>query len=158
MTCCFSGHRDIRETDYTKIKERLSAVVDELIRKGVHRFESGGAFGFDTLAAMIILEKKKQFSNIYLKMVYPCKNQTRFWSEEQKQEYEYIKKNCDEYIYVTEAYCKGCMHQRNRYMVEESSFCVCYLTNTKGGTAYTIDYALKRGLAVINIAKAASGE
>lgn len=44
------------------------------------------------------------------------------------------------------------MHRRNRHLVDNSSACITYLTETKGGTAYTVDYATKRGLTVFNIA------
>lgn len=47
----------------------------------------------------------------------------------------------------------GYMHKRNRYLVDNSSVCVCYLTEDTGGTAYTVNYAIKSGLKVINTAK-----
>lgn len=53
---------------------------------------------------------------------------------------------------VVKLYFKGCMHKRNRHLVDNSGYCICYLTRTQGGTAYTVDYALERGLPVINIA------
>lgn len=50
-------------------------------------------------------------------------------------------------------YYKGCMHQRNRVLVNNSSTCICYLTQTEGGTAYTVNYARNSGLSVFNLAK-----
>ena len=44
------------------------------------------------------------------------------------------------------------MHKRNRHLVDHSSICVCYLTEDRGGTAYTVNYAKKQGLKVINLA------
>lgn len=44
------------------------------------------------------------------------------------------------------------MFRRNRYLVDNSSICIAYLTKNKGGTAYTVDYAKKLGVTVINIA------
>ena len=37
-------------------------------------------------------------------------------------------------------------------MVDNSSVCVCYLNRESGGTAYTVDYARKNGLEIINLA------
>jgi hypothetical protein len=45
------------------------------------------------------------------------------------------------------------MHKRNRHLVDNSSACIAYLTESKGGTAYTVDYAEKHGLTVFNIAE-----
>lgn len=45
------------------------------------------------------------------------------------------------------------MAKRNRHLVDNSSVCVAYLTQSGGGTAYTVEYANKHGLKIINIAK-----
>ena len=45
------------------------------------------------------------------------------------------------------------MHKRNRYMVDSSGICICYWIRDKGGTAYTVRYAEKKSLKIINIAQ-----
>ena len=45
------------------------------------------------------------------------------------------------------------MHKRNRHLVDNSSICICYLTENSGGTFYTVNYAKKQGLTVINLAE-----
>ena len=55
-------------------------------------------------------------------------------------------------VYVSRQYTRGCMHERNRHLVDNSSVCVCYLNRESGGTAYTVDYAKKQGLEIINLA------
>ena len=37
-------------------------------------------------------------------------------------------------------------------MVDSSAVCIAYCTRKTGGTAYTVRYALKKGLQVINLA------
>ena len=37
-------------------------------------------------------------------------------------------------------------------MVDCSSICVCFLTDFESGTAVTVDYAIEKGLDVINVA------
>ena len=44
------------------------------------------------------------------------------------------------------------MQVRNRYLVNQSSKCICYLEKNTGGTKYTVDYALSKNLQVINLA------
>lgn len=48
---------------------------------------------------------------------------------------------------------RGCMHKRNRHLVDNSSACISYLTENKGGTFYTVNYAKSKGVEVINIAE-----
>ena len=56
-------------------------------------------------------------------------------------------------VYTAQQYARGCMHKRNRHLVDNSSVCVCYLNRESGGTAYTVDYAEKQGLEIINLAR-----
>ena len=44
------------------------------------------------------------------------------------------------------------MQKRNRYLVDHSGTCVCYLTSAKGGTAYTVNYTKQKGLRIIHLA------
>ena len=43
--------------------------------------------------------------------------------------------------------------KRNRHLVDNSSACISYLTENKGGTFYTVNYAKSKGVEVINIAE-----
>ncbi len=44
------------------------------------------------------------------------------------------------------------MLMRNRYLVDHSSLCVCFLEDRRGGTLYTVGCAVHEGLEVINLA------
>ena len=44
------------------------------------------------------------------------------------------------------------MFKRNRYMVDHSDICVCYCTSGEGGTAYTVRYAEKKEIPIVNLA------
>lgn len=123
------------------------------IEKGYRFFETDGAIGFDTMAAQTILELKENYSKIKLILVLPCITQTKSWLKDDIDEYNRIKKLADKVIYTSKEYTKGCMHIRNRYLVDHSSLCICYLTENKGGTAYTVKYSKSKGVSVINIVK-----
>lgn len=152
QTCCFTGHRKIPPEQYKNIVKRLKLEITDLIYKGVIYFGVGGALGFDTMAAQAVLELRRIYPQIKLILVLPCKTQTQSWNETDKVTYEAIKKACDKYVYVSEEYTYDCMYIRNRHLVNNSNYCICYLTKQTGGTAYTVEYAKKNGLKVINIA------
>ena len=61
-------------------------------------------------------------------LVLPCLTQTRGWPAADVAEYEQIKGLADKVVYTSQAYTAGCMHKRNRHLVDNSSVCVCYLT------------------------------
>ena len=152
-TACFTGHRTIPFLQKQKLKKRTKQVLIEAIEQGYRYFGAGGALGFDTLAAQAILELKNEYPQIRLILVLPCRDQTRGWKEADIAEYERIMKAADKVTYTSEQYYSGCMHKRNRHLVDYSSLCICYLTEASGGTAYTVNYARSQGLKIINVAE-----
>ena len=58
--CCFTGHRNIHPGEIKKTEEQIRLKVFDLIDKGVRTFYVGGALGFDTLAAEVLMEKGAQ--------------------------------------------------------------------------------------------------
>ena len=139
--CCFTGHRTIPEGHDSLLNNLLSCTVRELyLHHGVKNYYSGGAQGFDTLAAMAVLDARDTFPEIRLVIVLPYANQVDRWC------------TADKVICLADHYYNGCMFVRNRYLVDQSSLCVSYQTKQTGGTAYTVKYALKKGVKVINLA------
>ena len=150
-TVCFTGHRKMPPEQMDTLARRLKAELTKLIKDGYIYFGAGGALGFDTLAAQTVLELKRNYPHIKLILVLPCLSQTRGWSAVDIEIYENIKRKADKVVYTSQEYTRGCMHKRNRHLVDNSSVCVCYLTESTGGTAYTVDYARKNGLSIVNI-------
>lgn len=151
QTCCFTGHRKISARDEGYINKKLETEIEKLISTGVRYFGVGGALGFDTIAALKILEMRKIYPHIKLILVFPCKNQTERWKTEDIEIYNQIKEQCDKYVYVSENYDSSCMFKRNRHLVDNSKYCIAYCNKTSGGTYYTLNYAKQKGLTVINI-------
>ena len=149
-TVCFTGHRKIPPEKLETVARRLKETLIELIGKGYLYFGAGGALGFDTLAAQTVLELKADFPQIKLILVLPCLSQADNWGVVDKRIYEQIKEKADKVVYTSREYTKGCMHKRNRHLADNSSVCVCYLTESTGGTAYTVNYAESKGLLLIN--------
>ncbi len=149
-TCCFTGHRKLPKEKIEHIIKKLDREVGCLIEQGVTDFISGGAMGFDQIAASLIIAKKETGQKIRLVFALPCKNQEELWPAEQKKLYYNLLTEADEIIYVLEEYRNGCMKKRNRYMVDRSSYCICALLRPLSGTDQTVRYAKQRGLTVIN--------
>lgn len=152
-TCCFTGHRKIPTEDFEEVSRRLETMLIQLIEKGYKYFGAGGALGFDTLAAKTVLKLKTVYPYIKLILVLPCEGQAEHWKIEDKIIYEDMKARADKVVYTSKVYYRGCMHKRNRHLVDNSSSCICYLTKETGGTAYTVHYAKEKMLTVYNVAK-----
>ena len=152
-TVCFTGHRTITRDDALYLPTKLKIQLKELILRGAVHFRAGGAMGFDTVAALCVLELKEEFPHIMLDLMLPCKDQTKLWNDTSVDVYNYILKNASSVDYVCDHYTNWCMMERNRRLVDGSQLCIAYLKQSSGGTAYTYSYALKHGVEVLNIAE-----
>ena len=152
IACSFTGHRIVPLKDREIIKKRLFEAVEKMIvENGVTLFITGGALGFDTMAALCVLEAKERHAGVKLRVAIPCENQTKGWREADARLYEEILEKADETVMTGKVYTAGCMHTRNRYMIDNSSYCIAYKTKESGGTAYTTRYARDNGVEVINL-------
>ena len=152
QTCCFTGHRELPPEEQVEIASRLECVISAQYQKGIRYYGAGGALGFDALAARTVIRLRESYPDMKLILVLPCLTQTRGWRPEDVAEYERIKAQADKVVYMAQQYTPGCMHKRNRHLVDHSGVCVCYLTKESGGTAYTVNYAKRHGVEIINIA------
>ena len=147
---CFTGHREIFE-DAASVQARLRCQIEYLIVQGVTQFITGGARGFDTMAAQTVLSLKEKYPDTQLILIIPCEGQTRGWSVQEKEVYDQIRVRADRVTVLADHYYRGCMHVRNRHMVDPSSVCVCYLRKESGGTVYTVQYEKNKGIPIIEI-------
>ena len=139
QTALFIGHGEC----YGVRREGVSAAARELIEKGVKDFLCGGMGDFDWIAARAVYELKSEYPDITVNLVIPyltfnIRNKELF----------------DEIIYpegFEKYHFKAAILQRNRYMVKESAYALCYVTHGWGGAAKTFEYAKKQGLHIVNI-------
>ena len=151
--CCFTGHREVQKRHMKLLPSALDALLEDLYNKGVRTFRAGGALGFDTVAALSVLRLREKHPDARLELCLPCKDQDKKWSFYSKMIYEKILRQSDEVKYVGEKYTSGCMFARNRMMVDGAHVCVAYYDGGSGGTGYTVSYAGKKGVKVINTYK-----
>ncbi len=152
LTCCFTGHRSIPQEQIPILKEELETLIRSLVKQGVIYYGAGGALGFDTVSAQVVLKLRRELPQIKLILVLPCPDQAQKWSKQNQEIYENIKKQANRVVFTSQEYTRDCMFKRNRHLVDYSGTCICYLTKSNGGTAYTVNYARKQGLKIINLA------
>ena len=86
-----------------------------------------------------------------LECVIPFPGQADSWEmDDQKRRYNILTAT-DESVITSSTYSKGCYFTRNRYMVDKADVVVCAFNGQRGGTAYTVNYALKQNKIVIQI-------
>ena len=151
-SCCFTGHRNFPlDVDADELIKGLDKAIWQLREKGYDTFYVGGAQGFDTLAAQRLIGIRDYCPSWKMEviLVMPCRDQTQSWSRADRSRYERVHEHVDEVVCLQERYTNGCMHRRNRYMVDHSSACIAYCLRERGGTWYTVKYARQKGLEII---------
>ena len=148
--CCFTGHRpENMDASDAAVQAWLEEQIDQAIVDGYVTFISGCAMGVDLWAGEIILKKKAENPAIHLIAATPWPGFARRWNEEWKTQYDRILKQADLVVNVCDHYHQGVFQQRNTWMVDRSNRVIAYYNGTAGGTRNTIDYAVKKGIEVI---------
>lgn len=152
MRCCsFTGHRIIDPARYKALENLLDRAIEYSYDEGCRTFLCGGALGFDTMAAKVLISKRMKYSDVRLVMVLPCKNQAEKWSERDRELYEYTLSVADETVYISDEYTPSCMKERNLYLAERCDMLIAYVGRSNSGAAQTVRFAEKLGKAVYNL-------
>ena len=151
MVCSFSGHRVIEPLHLREISPLIMRAINYAYENGVRIFVTGGAIGFDTLAARQVILFKMSHPDVRLHLIAPCINQADNWTAQQRLAYEFVLQNSDHVEYVCDEYKKGCMQIRNRRLAEECDMLVTYFSRQNTGTGQTVRMAEKMGKTVFNL-------
>lgn len=144
-TLALTGHRDLPDTfDDGALKRALSALVFE----GYRNILCGMARGFDLRALEILLSSGERPSLTFEACV-PYAGQERGFSESEKERYKTLLSRCEKKTVLFDRYQSGCFLARDRYMVDRADALFAYCERDRGGTAYTVRYAQKKGIPVI---------
>lgn len=149
-TCCFTGHRIIPPGEESKILIRVRHRLIPLIQSGVTYFGVGGALGFDTMMANLLLELKKENSRMRIIEVLPFEGYRAKWTSEQQLHAKNLDRQMDKIVYVSKEPSRGAYLAKDRHLVDGSRYCISYCNKPTGGIAFTVKYALERGLTVYN--------
>jgi uncharacterized phage-like protein YoqJ len=148
ITVAFSGHR----TYAGEACDELREVVFRLYNEGYRRFLCGMAWGFDLAAGEVVAELKRVHTDVELVAVVPYEGFYRLFHAEDAEQYRRVADAADEVIVVSEDESKVAYRLRNDYLVENSSIVVAWFNGVpRGGTAYTLRQARRKGVLVENI-------
>lgn len=138
-TATFIGHKECYGVQVDDVRDE----IEKLISSGVTDFLNGGMGNFDWMCARVVYDLKKIHPHIrnYLVIPYLTFNITE-------------TKYFDSTIYpegFEKYHFKAAIPARNRYLVDNSAYAICYVTHGWGGAAKTLQRAVKKGLTIINL-------
>lgn len=149
-TVAFFGHR------YIDNIYRVEKILENQIRKLLDEneyvdFLVGRNGDFDQCASSSVFRVRRDYrdynSSLVLVLPYPT---AEYLNSE-----EYFEKYYSEIeisYAAAKAHPKAAIQIRNREMVDRASMIICYIEKKKGGAWQTVEYAIKQGKKIINIA------
>ena len=156
--CCFTGHRTIPLQELPALTAHVDEVIRTLYGAGCRRYYTGGAVGFDTLAACRVLLLREECPDARLYLLLPCRDQHHAWPPSDIRRYEDILRGCDGFHYVEEAYSPHVMAARNMELIAHADVLVAYARRYASGAGQTVRAAEREGIPVLNLADRITAE
>ena len=158
-SCCFSGYRpeklswgsDEDDMRCTELKRKIAESAERIYSSGIRHFICGMARGSDMYFCEAVLFLRAEHPDITIEAAIPYEKQAENWNENERARYNGLVALCDQITYVSREYERNCMLRRNRYMVDNSCVLLAVFDGKLGGTSYTMKYATRRGLEIIEI-------
>ena len=149
MLCCtFAGHRDLFLPDAErKIITALDSILesdDEFV------FYTGGMGEFDSKCASAVRTVRHRFQEKRLRLVLVLPYMTNRVNTDKnyfETEYDDVMIPMD----LADLYPKAAIRKRNRWMVDRSDILLACVYRDFGGAYDTMQYALHKGVKVINL-------
>ena len=159
ISCCFTGHRPEKlpwrynETDRRclSLKRRIADAAEAAYEEGYRHFLCGMALGCDLYFCEAVLALREKHPDVTVEAAVPCPTQAEAWAPDQRERYKRLVESCDFETLVSTRYTPYCMQRRDRYMVDHASLLIAVFDGTPGGTQYTMQYAMSRGVSLVDL-------
>lgn len=132
----FIGQSDVFELD-------IELLTKEITMNGITTFYSGKMGGFDRVSSGVVHRLKNTYTHIKNYLVIPYLSFNVF-----------DKKIFDEIIFPEQlegVSYKAAISRRNKYMIEQSGTAICFVKHSVGGSAKSLEIAVKKGLNIVHI-------
>lgn len=136
-SCTFFGHRDCYRLD----QKVLSKAILDLIARGVNVFFVGNQGRFDAMVYSCLKAIRKTYPDIRISVVLAYLPTKRTEGEDMT----------DTIYPEIEGHPKFAIERRNRWMIDHSNYCLCYIDHTWGGAYKFAVRAKHYGLHIINL-------
>ncbi len=157
--CCFTGHRPSKlpwrynedDARCIALKRRMLDAVEAAYEEGYRHFICGMAMGCDLYFCECVLALREKHADVTIEAAIPCPTQPDAWPAAVRHRYVQMVAACDYETLVSDTYSSTCMQRRDRYMVDHASLLIAAFDGSAGGTRYTMEYAMRRGLDIVDL-------
>ena len=137
--CTFFGHRECP----AEIREKLRQRIIKLIEQGVDTFYVGQQGQFDGCVHSLLKQLSEDYPRIF------CHSVLAYLPIEKGDFGDYSDTIFPEGLETVPP--KFAIVRRNKWMIDNAEYCVCYIHHTWGGAYQFAAQAKRKGLTVINL-------
>ena len=131
----------------------LEPEIRRAVADGFDTFITGLALGVDTWAAEIVIKLINEGEKIHHISAVPFEGVENNRTEEDIARFKFIIDNSDGTYYISDHPSRKAFQKRDRWMVDHAERIIAVFNGTRGGTAYTIDYAKSLGKEVVMLSE-----
>lgn len=135
--CTFFGHKECFNLD----NQALVVAIEDLIYKGVDTFYVGSQGQFDSIVYGCLKQLRKDHPHIRVCVVLA-------YLPTVQSEYDDM---ADTMYPEIEGHPKFAIERRNRWMIDHSDYCICYINHAWGGAYKFTRLAKRHGKTMINL-------
>lgn len=140
-TCCFFGHKDTPPD----VKSALYAAIEELITEhGVEVFYVGNHGNFDAYVRFALRQLRKKYPHIRYAVVLA-------YMPGEVSEYDADHSDTMLPEGIEEVHPRYAIDWRNRWMLRQSQYVICYIHHHWGGAAKYVQASQRQGKTAINL-------
>ena len=155
----FTGNRNLTSADGVsglaleeRVRQQLYALLEEQYHNGARQFLSGMALGWDMLAAEEVLRLQEVHPDVELIAVIPFEGQEAMFTHSEQVRYHNLCKRATHSITIASTYSNQAYHDRNDYLIENSSMMYAYHNGKpRSGAGSTIRKSKLQGVEVVNL-------
>jgi len=141
-SCFFIGHK---EASLEVLPALTEAVKQHIVEFGVTEFVVGNYGDFDHMAAKTVIAAKEQYPEVTLSMLIPYHPVERPIA---------LPRGFNNTFYppdMAKVPRRLAIVRANRYMVDHAAMLIAAFDGSAGGTRYTVQYALQRGITIVDL-------
>lgn len=157
---CFSGYEPDQfpfdyqqnEVQLHKLHTQIEKAIVKALDSSYRKFFTGMVDGFDLVAAETLLKIKEeypQYKDIYITAVIPYPEYS--CSENWQKLFDIVKSCANQIIYISPKYTNDCFQMRNQYIIDNSSYMICFWNSDKADISPVIKMAKDNELFIDNL-------
>lgn len=146
-SCFFIGHREAMGEIYPQLEAAIERHITQL---GVCEFIVGNYGGFDRVVARALVAAKVRHPEIALLLLVPYHPAERPTETPPRFDSTYYSPGMEQVPR------KFAIVRANRYMVEHVNYMIAYVWHPASNARDLVEYAIRKGVAVVNLGKSQS--